>query len=169
MLLRLVHERAQDGFMVGLDGAVEGRIQVRQLLLMQQRFEDGRTDGAGHTGERIDVDYTVEAFVSVFQRSADTERRFRPNIEVEQMTVVQPPFNGRDGVIGLNVQMPQSTPKSLVLTPGLIPFFDFLGQPLPNQTGERKQILPSPGLTHFSPEFPRLVVGDVIDIHPRKH
>ena len=128
-LFSLVEKGAQRRFPVRLTGSIVLGIQIGDLHLMQQRLENRGADRARHAGERKYVDNAVKSVMRIFQRTADTDGRFGADIKTEQPFVFQLSLQGANVVVPLNVQVAQSSPINLLLTPGLIELFDFLSKP----------------------------------------
>ncbi len=111
MLFRLVKKSAQGDFSIRLDGAVIRSVKVGDSHLMEQGFQNRRTDRARHAGERKDVDDAVKAVMGVFQCSANTERSFRANVKAKEAVGIQSAFNPADAVIRLDIQMLPGAPR----------------------------------------------------------
>jgi hypothetical protein len=81
VLLRLIHKRPDGRFPARLKGAVIGRVEVWNFLLIHDGSYDGGRDGAGHAGEGVHIDHPVVALIHVLQDSRNAEARFGPHVK----------------------------------------------------------------------------------------
>jgi len=163
MLFRLIKEGAQRHFPVGLNGAIIGSVEVGNAHLMEQGFENGRTDGARHAGKGKHVHNAIAAVMGVFERSADAERGFGADGKGEQAIGLEPPFDLADTVIRLDIQVLEGAAINLVLTPRLVELFDFKVQPLPPGFPQGLAVFVLPGRKAAAAELAGPFEGNVID------
>ena len=89
VLLHLVHEGPDRGLPPGLGARIAGGVQVGNPEPVRQRLHDRGSHGARHAGERIHVDDAVASVPGVFHDAGDAEARLRPDIEAEEILLLE--------------------------------------------------------------------------------
>ena len=130
MLHCLVHEGAYDGLEVGLEGAVVGSIDVRNLHSIQDRFENGRAHGAGHTGERKNVNDSIKSMQTVLEGAADAQACFRAHVKREEAVIIELFFDLVDPVVPMDGQVLLNPSVNLVQADVLVRQFRAVAEPI---------------------------------------
>ncbi|VBB42427.1 hypothetical protein TRIP_B200568 [uncultured Desulfatiglans sp.] len=99
VLMGLIHKRSDGRFSSGLGTGVVWRVQVWNLVAIDDGFDNSRRDRARHAGERIDIHHTVESAFCILDNTGYAQAGFSPYIEAEQVCVPQQLVQMRDAMV----------------------------------------------------------------------